>query len=335
MSSTHAAQSPLLRIPHKATDEVDLASVVSQLIKNSYGEDPRNYAEQLGALNRARQDAVQGAGSDLTARDLLYKWFHMLEMLELRFPELRVPFPWKDAFTEKPISQHSLAYEKASIIFSMASVLSSLGANTDRTSGASPGAASKSDAPVSPMTASSSTAGKSGGSSTTTAAAAAATGSATGGTRLAYQSLRQAAGMLTYINENFLHAPSTDLSKDVVKWLVDVELAQATEVFWEKTLEEKKGGSLVARLACQASVLYGRLAEEAKEWITKGVFERSWGHLVQVRTESKMMLSSKAACLHCLLHLSRQRPSTLPLSHSIIALLSIRMLAHTECLSSG
>ncbi|MCO5554322.1 hypothetical protein L7F22_007851 [Adiantum nelumboides] len=160
----------------------------------------------------------------------------------------------------------------------MAAVLSSLGARTNRLGAAasSPGPAGT---PASPTAAHSSSA-KSGAGSAATAAAAVAT-SPLGGTKLAYQSLRQSAGMLSYINENFLHAPSTDLSKDVVKWLVDVELAQATEVFWEKTLEEKKGGSLVARLACQASILYGNLAEEAKEWITKAVFERSWGLLVQ------------------------------------------------------
>lgn len=53
-------------IPAKQTDEVDLASPVAQLIRNSYGEDPKSHAEALNALNRARQDAVRGAGSDAT-----------------------------------------------------------------------------------------------------------------------------------------------------------------------------------------------------------------------------------------------------------------------------
>lgn len=88
--------------------------------------------------------------------------------------------------------------------------------------------------------------------------------------------------MLSYINDNFLHAPSSDMSKDVVKWLVDVQLAQATEVFWERTLEDKKGGSLVARLAAQVTIMYTALAEEVKEWVTRGIFERPWGLLVQV-----------------------------------------------------
>lgn len=31
---------------------------------------------------------------DDAGRDLLYKYFASLETLELRFPEVRVPFPW-------------------------------------------------------------------------------------------------------------------------------------------------------------------------------------------------------------------------------------------------
>jgi tyrosine-protein phosphatase non-receptor type 23 len=47
--------------------------------------------------------------------------------------------------------------------------------------------------------------------------------------------------MLTYINENFLHAPSTDLSREVGKFLISLILAQATEVFFEKCLDATKG----------------------------------------------------------------------------------------------
>lgn len=273
-------QTPLVRIPPKPTDEVDLAGAVGHLILNSYGQEPKSFSEQLSVLNRARQDAVRGAGSDVTARDLLYKWFHMLEMLELRFPELRAPFPWKDAFTDKGITQHSLAYEKASVIFNIAAILSSIAARTTRLGGSM----SASATPTSPGAAA---------VSPTTATPGALGASSSPGTKVAYTSLRQAAGMLTYINDNFLHAPSTDMSKDIVRWLVDLQLAQATEVFWEKTADEKKSGSLVARIAAQAAFMYGSLSEEAKEWIARGVFDRSWALIAQVSTRNERDL-----CLH-------------------------------------
>ena len=240
---TDAHQSPLICLPLKTTEEVDLGSAVRSIIVNSYGEDPSNHADQTVQLNRARQDAIRGAASDATGRDLLYKWFHMLEMLELRFPELRVPFPWKDAFTQKPISQSSLAYEKASVIFNIAATLSSLAASQPRLSGNPDGV------------------------------------------KRAYAALRQSAGMLSYINENFLHAPSTDMSKDVVKCLVALMLAQASEVFLEKSIEEKKNNGLVSKLASQTAAAYTSLVDETKEFVTKGVFDRSWLNLIQAKAK--------------------------------------------------
>lgn len=240
---TDAHQSPLILLPLKSTEEVDLGSAVRSLIKNSYGEDPKNYAEQTSTLNRARQDAVKGAGSDATGRDLLFKWFHMLEMLELRFPELRVPFPWKDAFTDKSISQSSLAYEKASIIFNIAATLSALASSQPRMAGNADGV------------------------------------------KRAFAALRQSAGMLSYINENFLHAPSTDMSKELVKFLVGLTLAQASEVFLDKTIEEKKGNGLISKLASQTAAAYNGLVDDARELSGKAIFDRSWLHLVQTKAK--------------------------------------------------
>src|SRR6267378_783782 len=72
------------------------------------------------------------ASRRLTARDLLYKYFGQLELLELRFSEIRVNFPWRDAFTNKLIVQTSLAYEKASIIFQIAATHSAIAASQSR-----------------------------------------------------------------------------------------------------------------------------------------------------------------------------------------------------------
>jgi hypothetical protein len=90
--------------------------------------------------------------------------------------------------------------------------------------------------------------------------------------------------MFTYINDNFLHAPSTDLSREVVKVLVQLMIAQATEVFVERMTEEKekKPFGLRARVSTQAAFLYGSVIEDVKDLVNKGIFERSWTWLVQV-----------------------------------------------------
>lgn len=175
------------------------------------------------------------------ARDLLYKYFGQLELLELRFPEIRVNFPWCDAFTSKKIVQTSLAYEKASIIFNIAATHSAIASSQAR--------------------------------------------SDPEGIKRAFYYFRCSAGMLTYINDNFLHAPSTDLSREVIKFLVGVILAQATEVFLEKCRDEKKPNVLVSRVASQTASMYSALTEEVKEFMGKGIFDRNWVTIVQAKAK--------------------------------------------------
>lgn len=234
----------MISIPKKSTDEVDWTSPIRNLIAQSYGENPDNYSAECASLQRCRQDAVRGAGSDMTARDLLYKYFGQLELLELRFSEIRVTFPWHDAFTNKLTTQTSIAYEKASILFQIASTHSAIASSQNRSSPE--------------------------------------------GLKRAFYYFRTCAGMLTYINENFLHAPSKDLSKEVVKFLVGVILAQATEVFWEKCVEEKKASGLVAKIASQAAAMYTTLCEEVKEFAGQNILDKHWVTLIQVMPNSHL-----------------------------------------------
>lgn len=169
----------------------------------------------------------------------MYKYFGQLELLELRFAEIKVTFPWNDAFTEKLTTQSSLAFEKASIIHVLSSVLSSLAASSSR---ADPE-----------------------------------------GLKRAYHNSRAAAGMLTYINENFLHAPSTDLSREVVHFCCGVVMAQAAEIFTEKLIDEKKAPALVSRSANQTAGMYAALVEEMKDFQGKGIFDRNWLFIISIK----------------------------------------------------
>jgi len=103
------------------------------------------------------------------------------------------------------------------------------------------------------------------------------------GLKQAYHSFQAAAGMFTYINENFLHAPSADLSRDTLKTLINIMLAQAQEVFLEKLITDQKKIGLLAKLASQAATLYGQALEGVQENVTKAVFEKVWLLMVQIK----------------------------------------------------
>lgn len=152
-----------------------------------------------------------------------------------------------DAFTHKPTSQYSLAYEKASIIFNISAVLSCHAAHQNR--------------------------------------------SEDSGLKFAYHSFQASAGMFNYINENFLHAPSVDLSRDTVKTLIAVMLAQGQEVFLEKQIADGKKVGLLAKLASQAASLYAQAVDGVAENVTKAIFERVWLLVTQFKASYMASLS--------------------------------------------
>jgi hypothetical protein len=84
------------------------------------------------------------------------------------------------------------------------------------------------------------------------------------GVKRAFHGLQCAAGCFQFINDNFLHAPSSDLHRDVVAFLVELCLAQAQECFWEKTVEEKgqEKPTLCAKVASWLAATYESLAEK-------------------------------------------------------------------------
>ena len=88
--------------------------------------------------------------------------------------------------------------------------------------------------------------------------------------------------MFTYINENFLHAPSVDLSRDTVKTLIQLMLAQGQEVFLEKQIADGKKVGLLAKLASQAAYLFAQALEGVQENCQKAIFERTWLLVTQV-----------------------------------------------------
>ncbi|ORX53931.1 BRO1-domain-containing protein [Hesseltinella vesiculosa] len=253
-------QIPFLHVPFKRTDDIDWTRPLKRYIGQVYQQDPENYQEETYAIHRLRQD-IRGAGKDLTGRDLIYRYFGQLELLDLRFPvdekHIKVLFTWYDAFSGRPTSQYSLAFEKASVIFNLAAALSAIAASQNRT-----------DAD---------------------------------GRKRAFNFFQASAGMFQYINDNFLHAPSQDLHKDTVRLLADLMLAQAQECFLENSLREKKKDGLVAKLASHAMWTYGNIVDGINDAIGRGVpLSKLWLVFCQCKQKYYQALAHyhrAAACL--------------------------------------
>ena len=77
--------SPLLHIPTRTTQEADFTEPLSEYIASAFEQDSSKFKHEIATLNRLRQD-MRGAGKDLTGRDILYRYYGQLELLDLRFP---------------------------------------------------------------------------------------------------------------------------------------------------------------------------------------------------------------------------------------------------------
>lgn len=91
-------QVPMLSCPLKQTSEIDWIGPLKSYIRFTYGDDPDKYSEECATLNRLRQD-MRGAGADsASGRDLLYRYYGQLELLDLRFPidenHIKISFTW-------------------------------------------------------------------------------------------------------------------------------------------------------------------------------------------------------------------------------------------------
>ena len=104
--------------------------------------------------------------------------------------------------------------------------------------------------------------------------------------------------MFTYINENFLHAPSSDLSRETVKTLISITLAQAQEIFLEKQTADQKKAGLLAKLASQAGYLYAQALEGVQENVNKAIFEKVWMLFIQVSTNLETQSHGTSRCGH-------------------------------------
>ncbi|ORY47104.1 BRO1-domain-containing protein, partial [Neocallimastix californiae] len=237
-------QAPMLSVPLKITDEVDFTEAFRKYIEEQYQEDPDNYSNEIAILNRLRQD-IRGVGKDMTGRDILYRYYGQLELLDLRFPldekHVKVHFTWYDAFSEEGISQYSGAYEKACVIFNIAAILSNIAATQNRFEEE--------------------------------------------GRKVAYNYFQASAGLFQFINDNFLHAPSVDIRRESVKCLNKLMLASAQECFLEKTIFEKKKPNLLSKIASYLAFTYSEISDDMDVVELRSQFSGSWTSLVKVKSK--------------------------------------------------
>eukprot|EP00126_Sphaerothecum_destruens_P000494 Sdes_comp10585_c0_seq1m2284 len=124
------AQTEMKSLTMKSSLPVEFALKLGNHIQTHYQESPAEYEDEYKFLSESRNMILNKTLTDEKIKDALVKYYVQIEFLELRFPihenGIEIEFSWTDTFSQVPIVQHSLSYEKASVLFNLAAVYSSL-----------------------------------------------------------------------------------------------------------------------------------------------------------------------------------------------------------------
>ncbi|KAI5967338.1 BRO1 [Candida margitis] len=228
----------LLTIPSKKTEEVSWVKPLNNYLLSIYGNTSA-YQTDITSFEKLRQD-IRGVHADNTGLRLYFKYYSQLEVLDVKIQfsvlnkSKKLDFVWHDAFSpEITHGQNALPFEKANVLFNIGALLAKFAITKYNESQSSNGAATVKDAIV---------------------------------------MLQQAAGIYEYLNENFLHAPSDDLSQSTIRFLSKLSLAQAQEVFTLNAITndlDQSKNSLIAKL-CKSTSLqyeecYNMISQDEKE----------------------------------------------------------------------
>ncbi|VVT56730.1 uncharacterized protein SAPINGB_P005237 [Magnusiomyces paraingens] len=124
---------PKISVPLKGMADSDWVAPLKIYFSTTYGSADA-YVDDINTLNQLRQNS-RGAACDASGRAALFRYYKQLELLELRVPvnetSCRINFTWQDACSKSPTTQHSLAYEKASLLFNIAAVNSHIATESE------------------------------------------------------------------------------------------------------------------------------------------------------------------------------------------------------------
>lgn len=123
----------MIALPLKQAQPIDWVAPLRFYLTNVYGSS-NEFASEITTFNSMRE-SVSDPPLTTSGRDLLYRYFGQLDLLDMRIPlsdrGCRIKFEWRNLFDGETVVQSSAAFEKACVLFNLAAVQSHIGATND------------------------------------------------------------------------------------------------------------------------------------------------------------------------------------------------------------
>nr|XP_033787812.1 tyrosine-protein phosphatase non-receptor type 23 [Geotrypetes seraphini] len=237
---------PMICLDLKEAGEFGFKQAVKQFVLKIYGENPENYNEELKKLEQLRQSAVN-VPRDFEGCSILRKYFGQLHYLHSRIPM------GSENEAAVPITWTEIFSGKtvthADIKYEQACILYNLGALHSMLGAM--------DKRVSEE-----------------------------GMKVSCTHFQCAAGAFTFLQDNFPHSYSVDMSNQILNLNINLMLGQAQECLLEKSMLDNRKSFLVARISAQVVDYYKeacRALENSETASLLGKIQKDWKKLVQMK----------------------------------------------------
>ncbi|OTB04228.1 hypothetical protein M426DRAFT_165189 [Hypoxylon sp. CI-4A] len=256
-----AMQTNILAVPFRKGTQLSLSSAVRQYISTKYDQHPDMFRQDLEVIDALRRDAVNVREPHPSGVPRLQAYAGQLVWISGKFPiDIGAEFTWYPALgynTERPIVHNNLKFELANILYNLAALYSQLAIACNRSS--------------------------------------------TDGLKTAASYFSQAAGVLTHMKNAVIPelrtTPPEDMDEHTLDALIQLQLAQAQECYWQKAVMDGYKDASIAKLAAKVSDFYNEAGEAA---MRSEAISSSWIHHMSAKHHHFAAAAQYRAACDCL-----------------------------------
>ncbi|KAI8634355.1 pH-response regulator protein palA/RIM20 [Xylariaceae sp. FL1651] len=251
----------ILAVPFRKGAQLSLSSAIKQYISTKYDQHPDMFRQDLDVIDALRRDAVNVREPHPSGVKKLQAYAAQLVWISGKFPiDVGADFTWYPALgynVERPIVHNNLQFERANIIYNLASLYSQLAINSNRAD--------------------------------------------TEGLKTAASYFNQSAGVLTHLKNAIIPelrtTPPDDMDEQALDSLIQLQLAQSQECYWQKAVMDGYKDASIAKLAAKVSDYYNLAGETA---MRSDAISSSWIHHMSAKHHHFAAAAQYRAARDCL-----------------------------------
>ncbi|KAH9896232.1 BRO1-like domain-containing protein [Xylariomycetidae sp. FL2044] len=254
-------QNSILAVPFRRATQLSLSSAVRQYISTKYDQHPDMFRQDLEVIEALRRDAVNVREPHPSGVKKLQAYAGQLVWIGGKFPiDIGADFTWYPALgynVERPIVHNNLQFELANVLYNLAALYSQLAIACNR--------------------------------------------SDTEGLKTAVSYFSQSAGVLTHLKNEVIPelrtTPPDDMDQHTLDSLIQLQLAQGQECFWQKAVMDGYKDASIAKLAAKVSDLYNEAGEAA---MRSEAVSSAWIHHMSAKHHHFAAAAQYRAACDCL-----------------------------------